>query len=50
MVISKADHHNARYIGGDIDHPTIEISTMMNHTDDELIMLESLFGRKPPFA
>jgi hypothetical protein len=23
---------------------------MINHTDDELVLLEKLVGRKPPFA
>jgi len=45
-----ADHHNARYVSNATYKPAIEIAPMINHTDRDLIMLESLFGRKPPFA
>lgn len=41
-----ATHHEGRVIGG-----TGEIAPggMVNHTDEELVMLEALVGRKPPF-
>jgi hypothetical protein len=28
----------------------VEAGPFMNHTDDELIMLEKLTGREPPFV
>ncbi|MBF0153210.1 MAG: hypothetical protein HQL64_05670 [Magnetococcales bacterium] len=34
----------------DSNHPVIEQAKMLNHTDDELVMLENLVGRSPPFA
>ena len=44
-------HHEApRFVAGkDVSHP-IQSAPMINHTDAELIMLESLVGRVPPFV
>lgn len=44
-------HENARYIYG-AGEPNLLIAKapMVNHTDAELIMLESLVGRVPPFV
>jgi len=41
-----ANHHDGRLIGGD---GGISPGGMVNHTDEELVLLESLVGRKPPF-
>ncbi|HEX5278364.1 MAG TPA: hypothetical protein VFW42_11945 [Fluviicoccus sp.] len=41
-----ASHHEGRLIGGD---GVIGPGGMVNHTDEELVLLESLVGRKPPF-
>lgn len=41
-----ATHHEARNIAAAGD---IQPAGMLNHTDEELIMLEDLVGRKPPF-
>jgi hypothetical protein len=43
----EAIHHQAKAIQntGFVDN-----AAMLNHTDDELIYLESLVGRKVPFA
>lgn len=46
----KATHHNARYINGRGAKQLIEKAGMLNHTDEELIMLESLVNRRPPFV
>jgi hypothetical protein len=49
----KATHHDApRYIHahGEMPIKMIESAPVVNHTDAELIMLEALVGRKPPFA
>ena len=45
-------HHSApRYIyaHGEMPIQMIEPAPVVNHTDAELIMLEALVGRKPPF-
>jgi len=50
--IVKTTHHNApRYIyaHGDMPIKMIEVAPVINHTDAELIMLEALVGRQPPF-
>jgi hypothetical protein len=49
----KATHHDApRYIHahGEMPIKMIESAPVVNHTDAELIMLEALVGRKPPFV
>ena len=49
----KTTHHNApRYIyaHGDMPIKMIEAAPVINHTDAELIMLEALVGRQPPFV
>ena len=46
-------HHDApRYIyaHGETPIKMIEPAPVINHTDAELIMLEALVGRKPPFV
>jgi hypothetical protein len=46
-------HHDApRYVyaHGDMPIKMIETAPVINHTDAELVMLEALVGRKPPFA
>jgi len=46
-------HHDApRYIyaQGEMPIKMIEAAPLINHTDDELIMLEALVGREPPFV
>ena len=46
-------HHDApRYIHaqGEMPIKMIAQAPMINHTDAELVMLEALVGRKPPFA
>ncbi len=48
--IVTADHHSARVITLEQDRGNIVSAPMVNHSDDELIMLESLVGRKPPFT
>jgi hypothetical protein len=44
-------HHEApRLIFPGTSGPVIEKMPVKNHTDEELIMLEALFGRVPPFV
>ena len=46
-------HHDApRYIyaHGEMPIKMIEVAPVINHSDAELIMLEALVGRKPPFV
>jgi hypothetical protein len=43
-----AHHESPRYIYGDGRRRPIVMANVANHTDDELIMLEALVGRKPP--
>lgn len=46
----KTTHHEMpRYVFGSASGKPILEAPMINHTDDELIMLESLVGRVPPF-
>ena len=43
-------HHNAHTVGKNEKGVMAMLATeVLGHTDDELIMLESLVGRKPPF-
>lgn len=47
----KATYHDApRYIYGAGAAEPIAKAPVINHSDDELIMLEALLGRSPPFA
>ena len=47
----KTNHHDSpRYIYGRGAERLIEKAPMQNHTDKELIMLESLVNRRPPFV
>ena len=49
----KTTHHDApRYIyaHGEMPIKMIEPAPLVNHSDAELIMLEALVGRKPPFV
>lgn len=45
---STAHHESPRYIYGDGRRRPIVMANVANHTDDELIMLEALVGRRPP--
>lgn len=46
-----ARHHSAhRVLARSVSGTVIESAGMVDHTDDELIMLEALVGRRPPFA
>jgi len=47
--IVTADHHAARLIRLEQGRGNITTAPLENHSDDELIMLESLVGRQPPF-
>lgn len=42
-------HEHPLYIGGPDGPAAMEAATAINHNDDELIMLEALVGRRPPF-
>ena len=49
----RTTHHDApRYVyaRGEMPIKMIEIAPVINHTDVELVMLEALVGRKPPFV
>ena len=49
----RTTHHDApRYIyaHGEMPIKMIEVAPVINHSDAELIMLEALVGRKPPFV
>ena len=47
----RTTYHDApRYVYGAGAPETIAKAPMVNHSDDELIMLEALLGRSPPFA
>jgi hypothetical protein len=48
-TIQTAHHDSPHYIIGDTQRPPIEESHIENHQDAELILLESLVGREPPF-
>ena len=43
-------HESPRYIYNDGRKNAIASAAVVNHTDSELIMLESLVGRTPPPA
>lgn len=46
--VTTSHHESPRYIYGDGRSRTIAPAYMSNHTDSELILLESLVGRSPP--
>jgi hypothetical protein len=49
----KTNHHDSpRYVyaHGDMPIKMIEVAPVLNHSDAELIMLEALVGREPPFV
>ena len=49
-VIRTQHHDHPIYIHGDATMPTSMVpATVINHTDAELILLENLVGRLPPF-
>lgn len=51
QTLKAAYHESPRYIyGSGARSGLINIAPMLNHTDAELILLESLVGRKPPFV
>ena len=46
-------HHDApRYVyaQGEMPIKMIAVAPVINHSDTELVMLEALVGRKPPFV
>ncbi len=45
---STRHHESPRYIYGDGRNRAIVLASVANHTDSELILLESLAGRSPP--
>lgn len=47
-VYSTEHHESPRYIYNDGRARPIVMANVANHTDDELIMLEALVGRRPP--
>jgi len=51
-TVSTTHHDAPRYIyaRGEMPIKMIEQAPVVNHTDAELIMLEALVGRKPPFV
>jgi len=51
-TVSTTHHDAPRYIyaHGEMPIKMIEPAPVINHTDAELIMLEALVGRKPPFV
>lgn len=49
-TISTRHHEAPRFVYGPGAPRAIERATVFNHTDSELIMLESLVGRTPPFV
>jgi len=46
---STEHHENPVIIGSTPGTPMMEKTRVINHSDDELVMLEALVGRKPPF-
>jgi hypothetical protein len=49
QVIRTEHHERPLYIGSKSGDTMIADMPVINHTDAELVMLESLVGRKPPF-
>jgi hypothetical protein len=48
-TVSTKHHEQPRYIMGSGAPQMLMGAPVINHTDDEIIMLEGLLGRKPPF-
>lgn len=48
--IATTHHEQPRYIHAGTSGALIEPAPVINHTDEELILLEALFGREPPFG
>ena len=50
--VHTAHHAAPRYIYAHGDKPieTIETAQVLNHSDADLLMLEALVGREPPFV
>ena len=51
-TVSTVHHDAPRYVyaHGDMPIKRIEVAPVINHSDAELIMLEALVGREPPFV
>ncbi|GJL81813.1 MAG: hypothetical protein DHS20C01_14470 [marine bacterium B5-7] len=49
-TVKTRHHESPRYLYPDSATKHMEQAPVINHTDDELILLESLTGRKPPFV
>lgn len=50
QTVTAHHHEMARYVHAPGAEVIIEEAPMRNHTDAELILLESMVGRKPPFV
>lgn len=48
-TVRTTHHESPRYLYPVDAQRRIEQAPVVDHTDDELIMLESLVGRRPPF-
>lgn len=48
--VNNRHHETPRRISASPTAPAMSALGVMNHTDEELIMLEALFGRVPPFV
>ncbi len=51
-TVSTTHHDAPRYIcvRGEMPIKMIDVAPVINHSDAELIMLEALVGREPPFV
>ena len=49
QVVKTTHHESPLWLGENGDVMKVEAAPFLNHTDDELIMLEALCGREPPF-
>ena len=49
-TVRTRQHEQPRYIHTGTAGELIEPAPVINHTNEELILLESLFGREPPFG
>ena len=48
--VSTTRHESPRFIYPGSKGPIIERAGVINHTDEELTLLESTVGRQPPFV
>ena len=48
-IVKTTHHESPLWLGDNGDVMKVEAAPFLNHTDDELIMLEALCGREPPF-